>query len=109
MLSPELLMHGTSTRIVLPLTLMSGTRGQQAAFMNFPSGGGPVGNALLGGWQVDAIFVVQSGLPFTVSQQQGLLSTGTGNRPNRIASGTLDHPTPDHWFDLTAFWPTSDN
>jgi hypothetical protein len=75
----------------------------------FASGLGPVANTLLGGWQFDAIFVVQSGLPFTVSQQQGLLSTGTGNRPNRIASGELMDPTPDRWFDLGAFQPTTDN
>ncbi len=55
------------------------------------------------------LFKIQSGLPYTVSQQQGLLSTGTGNRPNRIASGNLANPTPDHWFDLTAFVPTTDN
>jgi hypothetical protein len=73
------------------------------------AGLGPVANAIVGGWQIDGIFSVQSGLPFTVSQQQGLLSTGTGNRPNRIASGTLANPTPDHWFDLTAFQPTTDN
>jgi hypothetical protein len=70
----------------------------------------PFGNGrLYGGWQIGAIFAVQSGLPFTVGQQQGLLSTGTGNRPNRIASGVLSNPTPDHWFDLTAFQPTTDN
>ena len=38
-----------------------------------------------------------------------MLSTGTGNRPDRIASGTLPNPTTDHWFDLTAFRPTTDN
>jgi hypothetical protein len=75
----------------------------------FGSGLGPVGNTIVGGWQIDGILAVQSGLPFTVSQQQGLLSTGTGNRPNRIASGDLANPTPDHWFDLTAFVPTTDN
>src|SRR5262249_52799659 len=71
----------------------------------FGSGLGPVANTIAGGWQIDGILAVQSGLPFTVSQQQGLLSTGTGNRPNRIASGDLANPTPDHWFDLTAFVP----
>jgi hypothetical protein len=75
----------------------------------FAAGLGHMANMLVGGWQVDAIIVAQSGLPFTVGQQQGLLSTGTGNRPNRIASGNLSNPTPDHWFDLTAFQPTTDN
>jgi hypothetical protein len=75
----------------------------------FASGLGAAANSIVGGWQVDAIITVQSGLPFTVGQQQGLLSTGTGNRPNRIASGDLSNPTPDHWFDLTAFQPTVDN
>jgi hypothetical protein len=42
-------------------------------------------------------------------QQQGLLSNGTGNRPNRIASGELDNPTVDRWWDTTAFLPTADN
>src|SRR5207248_10768675 len=36
-------------------------------------------------------------------------STGTGNRPNRIANGRLDNPTPDRWFDLSAFAATTDN
>jgi hypothetical protein len=75
----------------------------------FGAGLSPLANALLGGWQIDAIIVAQSGLPFTVGQQQGLLSTGTGNRPNRIASGTLSNPMPDHWFNLAAFQPTTDN
>ena len=75
----------------------------------FGGGWNPFADKLIGGWQIGGILFFRSGLPFTVSQQTGLLSTGTGNRPDRIASGTLDHPTPDHWFDLTAFRPTSDN
>jgi hypothetical protein len=75
----------------------------------FGGGLSPLANKLLGGWQIDAIFVLQSGLPFTVGQQTGLLSTGTGNRPNRIGSGKSSNPNPDRWFDLAAFQPTTDN
>ena len=75
----------------------------------FASGWNPLADRLISGWQIAGILFFRSGLPFTVSQQTGLLSTGTGNRPDRIASGTLDDPTPDRWFDLTAFRPTSDN
>ncbi|MBI3473496.1 MAG: TonB-dependent receptor [Candidatus Solibacter usitatus] len=70
---------------------------------------GAVANKLIGGWQVNSILLVRSGLPFTVTQQQGLLSTGTGNRPNRIGTGKLDNPKTDRWFDLAAFAPTTDN
>jgi hypothetical protein len=35
--------------------------------------------------------------------------TGTGNRPDRIRDGKLPNPTPDRWFDLTGFRPTTDN
>lgn len=64
---------------------------------------------LAGGWQVNLIVLARTGLPFTVTQQQGLLSNGTGNRPNRVANGALDNPTPDRWYNLAAFVPTSDN
>ncbi|HKX27418.1 MAG TPA: hypothetical protein VJ302_06980, partial [Blastocatellia bacterium] len=31
-------------------------------------------------------------------------NTGVGNqRPNRVGSGRLDNPTPERWFDLSAF------
>jgi hypothetical protein len=32
----------------------------------------------------------------------------TGNRPNRICSGTLLNPTIDHWFDTSCFVATTD-
>jgi hypothetical protein len=75
----------------------------------FGAGLNTVASKLVSGWQIDGILLLRSGLPFTVGQQQGLLSTGTGNRPDRIASGKLDNPTTDRWFDLTAFRPTTDN
>jgi hypothetical protein len=75
----------------------------------FGSGMNTFADKIFGGWQVNMILLARTGLPFTVLQQQGLLSTGTGNRPNRIRNGDLSNPTPDRWFDLTAFSPTTDN
>ncbi len=74
-------------------------------------GGGvnPLVNKFIGGWQLSGILLARSGLPFSVNQSQGVLSTGTGNRPNRIASGQLSNPTIDKWFDLSAFAVTTDN
>jgi hypothetical protein len=61
-----------------------------------------------GGWQGNGILYLRTGLPFTVTQTQGVLSTGTGNRPNRICSGKLDNPTIDRWFDTSCFVPPAD-
>jgi hypothetical protein len=69
----------------------------------------PFVDTLISGWQLNTILLARSGLPFTVTQQQGLLSNGTANRPNRVKNGALDNPTPDRWWDLTAFTPTTDN
>jgi hypothetical protein len=58
---------------------------------------------LWGGWELSGITTLHTGVPFTVSQSQGVLSTGTGNRPNRIKSGTLANRNQKLWFDTTAF------
>jgi hypothetical protein len=63
---------------------------------------------LYGGWQVSGILLLRGGLPLTVTQTQGVLSTGTGNRPNRICNGTLSNPTIDRWFDTSCFVPPTD-
>jgi hypothetical protein len=64
---------------------------------------------LWGGWELSGIVLLRTGLPFTVSQNQNVLSTGTGNRPDRIGSGKLDNPSPDLWFDVSSFRPTTEN
>ena len=69
----------------------------------------PLANKFVGGWEVSGILLLRTGLPLTIFQQQNMLSTGTRNRPDRIGKGTLDNPTPDRWFDLSAFRPTTDN
>src|SRR5204862_4999667 len=69
----------------------------------------------LGGWQLSGIGYFRTGLPFTVTQTQGMLSTGNGivgallpNRPDRNGSGVLPNPTIDKWFDTAAFSVTKD-
>jgi hypothetical protein len=61
-----------------------------------------------GNWQTSGILYLRSGLPFTVTQTQGVQSTGTGNRPDRIADGRLDNPTIERWFDTSAFRAPAD-
>jgi hypothetical protein len=69
-------------------------------------------SALLTGWSTHGIVTVQSGRPFTAAllaeidnSNTGIASLGFGanNRPNRIASGVLQNPGPDKWFDTGAF------
>jgi Carboxypeptidase regulatory-like domain len=65
-------------------------------------------NKFYGGWQVSGIMLIRGGLPLTVTSTQGVQSTGTGNRPNRICDGRLDNPTIDRWFDTSCFVQTAD-
>ena len=60
---------------------------------------------LYGGWQVNGILYLRGGLPLTITQTQGVQSTGTGNRPNRVCDGQLDNPTVEKWFDTSCFVP----
>jgi hypothetical protein len=61
-----------------------------------------------GGWQASGILYLRGGLPLTISQTQGVQSTGTGNRPNRICDGKLSNPTIDKWYDTACFVRTPD-
>jgi hypothetical protein len=63
---------------------------------------------LYGGWQLGGILLLRGGLPLTVTQAQGVQSTGTGNRPNRICDGKLSNPTIDKWFDTSCFVSPAD-
>ena len=57
---------------------------------------------------MSGILYLRGGLPLTVTQVQGVQSTGTGNRPNRVCDGTLSYPTIDRWFDTSCFVPPTD-
>jgi hypothetical protein len=61
-----------------------------------------------GGWQLGGILYWRGGLPLTVTQTQGVASTGTGNRPNQTCDARLDNPTIDRWFDLSCFAPITE-
>jgi hypothetical protein len=70
--------------------------------------GGRSARMLLNGWQLSAAALWQTGSPFTVVNATPRSNTGVGangDRPNRIGSGRLDHPTIDRWFDADAFVP----
>jgi Carboxypeptidase regulatory-like domain len=63
-----------------------------------------IANGIIGGWQVQGIVAYRGGLPYTPTISRDVANNGVGGqRPNRVASGTLDNPTIDAWFDKTAF------
>lgn len=64
----------------------------------------PVVNLLLGGWQINGLFNIRSGLPVNVvrSAPQGF----QGLRPNLVNDPTLSDPTLDRYFDTAAFSTT---
>jgi hypothetical protein len=70
--------------------------------------GGASGPAqwIAGGWQLNTIATLSTGLPFTPTMQTSNLNTGTGSQfPDRIASGLLPggQQSIERWFDASAF------
>lgn len=54
-------------------------------------------------WQLAGTSTIYSGQPFTPRVATVNYTLGEATRPDRIASGKLDNPTPDRWFDRSAF------
>ena len=46
---------------------------------------------------------IYTGQPFTPRVATVNFKSGEATRPDRIAKGTVDNPTPDRWFDRSAF------
>ncbi|HKY29119.1 MAG TPA: TonB-dependent receptor [Pyrinomonadaceae bacterium] len=69
-------------------------------------------STLLTGWQTSGILQLQSGRPFTVALSREFDNSGTGisalgfganDRPNLLRNPELEDPSPDRWFDTSAF------
>ncbi len=68
--------------------------------------------AIFGNWESLGIVTLQSGRPFTVALQPTLDNSNTGfanlgfngnDRPNLVGSARLSNPTPERWFNTSAF------
>ena len=68
--------------------------------------------AILTGWQTFGIVTLQSGRPFTVALLSDIdrsntgrstLGFGANDRPNVVGNAELSDPTPDRWFNTSAF------
>jgi hypothetical protein len=70
-------------------------------------GAGRVVNGVLGGWRANAIFIAQSGAPFTVnlSVDRANIGAGPAQRPDQLRNPNLPggERTPERWFDTSAF------
>lgn len=73
----------------------------------FFGGGGGLAKAVLGGWRANAIFIAQSGAPFTVnlSVDRANIGAGPAQRPDQLRDPNLPsgEQTPARWFDTSAF------
>jgi hypothetical protein len=63
--------------------------------------------AIAGDWRVNAVFIAQSGAPFTVNLgvDRANIGAGPAQRPDQKRDPNLpgDERTPDRWFDTAAF------
>ncbi len=68
----------------------------------------PAANAIIGGWQLSAIFLAQTG-PYLTPTVSGVDPSGSGSglartqHPDRIGNGNISNPTQNQWFDVNAF------
>jgi hypothetical protein len=56
-------------------------------------------------WQVSGTSTIYTGPPFTPRVANFNYTNGEASRPDRLRKGTVDNPSPDLWFDRTAFIP----
>ena len=62
-----------------------------------------IGKHIFGGWQMNSIIVLRSGLPFSVLQANTINTLEGQIRPDRLSDGKLSNPTVNKWYDPDAF------
>ena len=61
------------------------------------------GKHFFGGWQVNGIMVLRTGLPFSVTQNNTINTIEGHVRPDLIGNPKLDNPTVDKWYNPDAY------
>ncbi len=61
------------------------------------------GKHIFGGWQVNGIMVLRTGLPFSVTQNNTINTLEGHVRPDLIGNPKLDNPTVDKWYNPDAY------
>jgi len=77
----------------------------------FFSNAGRVSQAILGGWQISTVTLIESGPFLTPTYDVSLVdpanlnafNRGAVGRPDRIGSGAVSNPTPNAFFNINAF------
>ncbi|HEX7359791.1 MAG TPA: TonB-dependent receptor [Bryobacteraceae bacterium] len=62
-----------------------------------------LGSHVLASWQIDAIYIAQSGFPFTPVLNFDNANAGNSSWPDRVCNGALSNPTIGEWFDASCF------
>jgi len=68
----------------------------------FASGIHPVANAVLGGWQISAIYYFVSGAPLSFGVPGATLGNGWGTRADLVGDLKVSNPGPGGWFNPAA-------
>jgi len=71
-----------------------------------------IADGILGGWRLNGVFQVHSGIPFTATMNgQDQSGSGVYNtcycsyswRPNQVASSAVSNPSTSEWFNIASF------
>jgi len=68
--------------------------------------GNAAADYIIGNWQINGIATFRSGQAYTVNINGDIANTGNKNgymRPNLVSDPKLDNPTPQRWFNTSAF------